>query len=123
MTPDEQEIAILKSFGYHLCHRCNCGWWFPADDPNCEGSLDKVKRSVPRYLSDLNAMREAVEDIRGNESMEDAYTCYLASAIKGERVYDCDELSHADYFAISQATAAQRAEAFLRAKGLWKEAQ
>lgn len=72
---------------------------------------------LPDYLNDLNAMHEAeshlgcVLDTDGDGELESDYERQLAQVMKprGWRIY--------------YATAAQRAEAFLRTIGKWEEAR
>ena len=78
-----------------------CGWKTGYRDP-------EAWHPLPDYLNDLNAMHES-EKVLTNEQLE---------------VY-CNILhkpNHGVYWAI-HATAAQRAEAFLRTIGKWEEAK
>ena len=78
-----------------------CGWKIGYRDP-------EAWHPLPDFLHDLNAMHEA-EKVLTNEQLE---------------VY-CNILhkpNHGVYWAI-HATAAQRAEAFLRTIGKWEEAK
>ena len=113
MTPEAQRIAIAEA----------CGWTATVDDDQfwratrADGSMTSDlwcsmssvwNVGIPDYLNDLNAMHEA-EKVLTNEQLE---------------VY-CNILhkpNHGVYWAI-HATAAQRAEAFLRTIGKWKEAK
>jgi len=61
---------------------------------------------LPDYLSDLNAMHEAEKILNTNQAAD---YCELLRPI----ICGCWRLVH--------ATAAQRAEAFLRTLGLWEE--
>lgn len=94
MNPEQQRIAIAEA----------CGW-----EPIPEGHFhpdNPIGQTMPDYLNDLNAMHEA-EKVLTNEQLE---------------VY-CNILhkpNHGVYWAI-HATASQRAEAFLRTIGKWKE--
>ena len=95
MTPEQQRIAIAEA----------CGWK-PA--PRGRWKLDKrVERFIPDYLNDLNAMHEAEKMFRA------AIYCRYISEL-------CD-LAIKDNNCMYMATAAQRAEAFLRATGKWVE--
>lgn len=70
-----------------------------------------VDRKVPDYLNDLNAMNEAEkvlsDDIFEFVSQLDHYEGILKEICKNQRIFS--------------ATAAQRAEAFLKTIGKWKE--
>ncbi len=126
MTPKEQYIAIAEA----------CGWinqGVAKKVPGLEGRWrhPQIRNHfvttdlLPDYLNDLNAMHEAWNEcIRGRASLEDAFTHYLAVACG----FDEDQgsitdpnLSVADIAVVSNATAAQRAEAFLRATGRWED--
>lgn len=94
MTPEQQRIAIAEA----------CGW-MPA--PRGRWKLDKrVERFRPDYLNDLNAMHEAEKTLSGESGYHESggYGLYLVA------------LEHD-----VSATAAQRAEAFLRTTGKWVE--
>jgi hypothetical protein len=72
---------------------------------------------LPDYLSDLNAMHDAEDTLFG--SVYDRYYNEIAKLIDP---YDSDTARFAD-FAVINATAAQRAEAFLRTIGKWEESE
>ena len=107
MSPDKQRIAIAEA----------CGWtWEPFGDGSyCWNSPGPSKRifysQPPDYLNDLNAMHEAEKMLGSFEMpMEDGtlpaeYWDYLCE------VSTC----------YVNATAAQRAEAFLKTIGKWEE--
>jgi len=80
---------------------------------------------VPDYLNDLNAMHEAWNKcIRNKDDLEDAFTHYLLVSVKrvGARSYPhSPDYSTADIAIISNANAAQRAEALLRTLNLWND--
>ena len=96
MTPDKQRIAIAETCGIVSEDK-----W---------GSLYKTPRGIlrdcPDYLNDLNAMHEAEKVLDYNQMNR----------------YQNIELSRFVYTGttwICSATAAQRAEAFLRTIGKW----
>jgi hypothetical protein len=105
MTPEQQRIAIAEACGWTEIEPCTCCYgvsWGYQPTPGAH------KKHVPDYINDLNAMHEA-EKVLTNEQLE---------------VY-CNILhkpNHGVYWAI-HATAAQRAEAFLRTIGKWEEAK
>lgn len=122
MTAANQQIAIASS----------CGWrWMPADErhglphyPHWMSPLGYVQPDhearesamihPPDYLTDLNAMHEA-EKILDPLGKDGAYEYWLRTICHvPER-----ESAKGRYF--YRASAAQRAEAFLRALNLWKE--
>ena len=94
MTNEEINIAIAEACGWTTKHK---GLW-----------VERLQTyaALPNYLNDLNAMHDA-EKVLTNEQLE---------------VY-CNILhkpNHGVYWAI-HATASQRAEAFVRTIGKWKE--
>ena len=105
MTPDKQRIAIAEACGIVSEDK-----W---------GSLYKTPRGIlrdcPDYLNDLNAMHEA------EKVLPDGHTYWEFIRILDDIV---KHGPHIDYVADrASATAAQRAEAFLRTIGKWKDAK
>jgi hypothetical protein len=103
MNPNEQRIAIAKACGKgraiaaaELSHR----------------SLDEY--DIPDYLNDLNAMHDAEEVL--TEAQSKKYLHFLAQPASHPQ-----EIYYNEAFSLVTATAAQRAEAFLRTLNLWKE--
>jgi hypothetical protein len=99
MTPQEINRRIFEECGWKPMEGINKGW------TNDKG----IYRSFPHnYHGDLNAMHDAVNYGIANGLFESSvYRTYLA------------ELEH-DYW---NATAAQRAEVFLRALGKWEDGE
>ena len=96
MNKEQINIAIAEA----------CGWK-PA--PRERWELDgRVERFRPDYCNDLNAMHEA-EKILSDESHAD-YACELVKTIR----------RNGEWFESVSATAAQRAEAFLRTINKWE---
>jgi hypothetical protein len=108
MTHDEQRIAIAKACGW-TAKRDSNGWWRAVHKLTGNAMAARLsERSVwsvgiPDYLNDLNAMHEAekVLDFNQLRDMEESVS-FRFSVLP------------------FHATAAQRAEAFLRTLGLWK---
>jgi hypothetical protein len=101
MTPEQQRVAIAEA----------CGWK--------TGYRDAVSSvtALPDYLNDLNAMHEA-EKVLGILE-RGTYQNILGLACGGIREDDGGHfVSHRESI---HATASQRAEAFLRTIGKWKE--
>jgi len=98
MKPKEQRIAIAKSVGIHL------------HDGDHAPSNYTFVTDLPDYLNDLNAMHEA-ETVMTDQQR----TGYL------DKLYEvCNSHSMLnDDWNLTCATAAQRAEAFLRTIGKW----
>ena len=95
MNKEAQRIAIAEA----------CG----------EDNDSIVRELIPDYLADLNAMHEAVMTLNADQmvSMDHHLDVVVGNGKQG--------LNY-EYFLWS-ATAAQRAEAFLRTIGKWKEAK
>jgi hypothetical protein len=102
MTNEQINIAIAEFCGWKQCQHCAehglKTWRYPTDD----GCTD----ALPNYTSDLNAMHEAEVVI-----IKSGYTAI--------RTYE--DLLQKQIANIIFATAAQRAEAFLRTLNLWIE--
>jgi hypothetical protein len=116
MTPEAQRIAIAEACGW--CD-INPNQWsgyhkeyaplrFPSDER--EGWFFGY---IPDYLSNLNAMHEA-ENVLTDEQMDEFHVHLL-----GEEWDENDPYMMLRF--ASRATAAQRAEAFLRTIGKWVE--
>lgn len=109
MTPEQQRIAIAEACGWRIKRRDITGFnvWEP--DAKLPAQLcNNLENKIPNYLNDLNAMHEAERVLTSDLRID-----YLeeVSAFTGS------------YGASLYATAAQRAEAFLRTLNLWKEKQ
>lgn len=117
MTPEAQRIAIAETLGWKgPFHPENIagmeGWWSQHRGTwwiNPEGER-VMASSVPDFLNDLNAMNRAEKAaFDGSEELWERYLDIELPPIceNGETPTEC-------------ATAAQRAEAFLRTLNLWK---
>lgn len=110
MSPEAQRIAIAEA----------CGWtgdryhtlWTRPDKKGRYYLTDEL----PDYLNDLNAMHGAVQRLTGKQ-----YRRFIFNLC--ERVIGnwCGEEAVSDSRTVIEATAAQRAEAFLRALNLWDD--
>ena len=124
MTPEQQRIAIAEA----------CGWTATVDDDQfwratrADGSMTSDlwcsmssvwNVGIPDYLNDLNAMHEAVSIFDYDQA--DEFEDHLCDICK--RLNDEKENPAPWRFAVVNATASQRAEAFLRTIGKWKEAK
>ena len=113
MSQEEQRIAIAEACGWKNADhpdvmKLKHGWTMPEKwcmDPN--GVL-RFNHDRPNYLKDLNAMHEAEKVL--NEKQEDIMNSTLWNIMDGRKY-------------LWHATASQRAEAFLRTIGKWKEAK
>jgi hypothetical protein len=114
MKPEEQRIAIAGACGYPNPRMGVFGKCYAGELPNLE--------VVPDYLNDLNAIHEAVNSTISNPELEYKYGETLARITIGpERDEEGFAPNGWGYFAVARATAAQRAEAFLRTLNLWTE--
>ena len=107
MKPELQRVAIAEACGYK-----------DVATGMTEGSVrvttgfkhHTFDEEIPDYLNDLNAMHEAEKVLTGYEQTV-TYSDNLMKIV-GYHTFDS-----------AHATAAQRAEAFLRTVGKWKEAR
>lgn len=118
MNKEKQRIAIAEA----------CGWTMTQGDMAAHGAwLQMTGESLPNinyapdYLNDLNAMAEA-EKVK-EMAFDSDYAYWLARIAVRDRGLTEDRLNVGDGFQIAlTATAAQKAEAFLKALNLWKNA-
>ena len=108
MTPEKQRVAIAKA-----CGLTNVA---PMIVKNVKHEGDDITVGiwsddgwVPQYLNDLNAMHEAEKTLTDKAHEEFRLNLY--------------DLIRDDSRLIVSSTASQRAEAFLRTIGKWKEAK
>ena len=127
MSEEEQRIAIAESVGYRIegitggviVYKPNESQGFGY----CVEGRDhpEIVKMLPDYLNDLNAMHEAVAYAKTqyNDPESDGLLFCEATYIMtlnvllGRNHWDCE-------FCIVEATAAQRAEAFLKTIDKWK---
>lgn len=83
-------------------------------EPICNPAYMWEHGDVPDYLNDLNAMHEAEKTLTKEQQRS------FALILQGRQMGGMDYLAQ-DFRAI-HATAAQRAEAFLRTIGKWEDA-
>ena len=102
MTPEQQRIAIAES----------CGW---TDTQIIDGKYGQT--DVPDYLNDLNAMHEAEKVLTVAQRI--TYANQIGVILSGGSV----GRAIPNWWFIHEATAAHRAEAFLRTIGKWEEAK
>lgn len=111
MTLTEQRAAIAKDQGWIFLgspgfHDDNWKSWL---------SPDRTRTNdLPDYLNSRDAIIEAVRGLGDKQKSAFAFT--LWKMVEGEGTDTLD-----DYFSLITATAAQLSEAYLRARGLWKE--
>lgn len=111
MTPKAQLTAIAAACGWSAkpSKKADLPWGASATKPDWH-----YVHQLPAYLSDLNAMHEAEEHAiigpiaRGGKSLLTAYIKQLVTIAEDEP-------------SAMVATAAQRAEAFLKTLNLWDD--
>jgi hypothetical protein len=124
MTPEQQRIAIATACGWRIVQTTKYAWVVicPSKIERAWSSHDGVMNDkpasyyLPDYLNDLNAMHEAEKVLTPKhqpdkgESQWGEYLGWLGfcGENKIREVYEC-----------VTATAAQRAQAFLRTLNLW----
>lgn len=74
---------------------------------------------IPEYTKSLDAMHEVVMTL--SEDQEDAFTHELLKMVAYHQPYRDGEQCFADYFKVANATARQRAEAYLKTVEKWEE--
>lgn len=113
MKPEAQQIAIAKACGFIEPHIWD--GQLVAGNPK-----ERETTFVPDYLSDLNAMHEAEKVIP--EELIHVYAENLGEVVNKLRPLTTTGKTNWWWmFKYTRATAAQRAEAFLRTIGKWKE--
>lgn len=117
MKPEAQRIAIAEA----------CGWrakdgvhWYP---PGLHPAQNVIGYHLPDYLDDLNAMHEAEKMLKW-EDRKRYHTALADVAGFSYSEADTEEETQLDWNCrICHATAAQRAEAFLRTLNLWDDSK
>ena len=110
MNPEQQRIAIAEACGWR---RGESTWWVKPINDSRPFKACSVNQ-LPDFLNDLNAMHDAEKVL--TEDQQEQYlnnlyeVCNLHSMIN-------------DAWNLNCATAAQRAEAFLRTIGKWEESK
>jgi hypothetical protein len=115
MTPEAQRIAIAEACGCKRLADGRRGWRLP------DGSICSNKAFLlfcPDYLNDLNAMHEAEKVLDTITSKTYLYVLGNVCGHDYNKYISCLQDS-ATAFCVIHATAAQRAEAFLKTLSLW----
>lgn len=134
MTPEEQQITIAQAYGWKLRWQNRGGaplldqkpkghcWevWIDPSGWGLDNNFDPIY--PPDYLNDLNAMHEVEKVLNADQCAE--YVRYLALDHPTFCILPSEESDEVEvryqYFSLINATAAQRAEAFLKTLNLWK---
>lgn len=112
MTLDKQRIAIAEFCGWTKIHQ---GYIYGHLTISGYGPYGKLT-SVPNYPSSLDAMHEAEKMLHSNFKLNCDYAAKLTTIVYKTKHSGCRI-----EFALLNATAPQRAEAFLRTIGKWEE--
>lgn len=125
MKPEAQRIAIAEAYGWTAVQSGPSKWGgteIIGVSPSNKGKRDidqlpLAYHEVPNYPFDLNAMQEAEKILTDEQrgQMMDA----LCEIVRRDHNPEAGPMTA--IIAAFFATAAQRAEAFLRTLGLWKE--
>ena len=116
MSPEAQRIAIAGACGWREINRNS----FPGGGWSARTPGDMGWGMVSDYLSDLNAMHEAESSM--DMPFNSEYSHFLANVCVRCRGISEDNLEVGDGYEIAlTATAAQRAEAFLKTIGKWDD--
>jgi len=115
MTPEQINIAIAESLGWTIFHRNDKGeiksWKSP------DGSIWQEPWTPLRFAEDLNAMHAAWCTLTRNQHY--IFRSYLQTIVLNAE--ESGVLPTGPAHSVSNATALQRAEAYLRTIGKWKD--
>ena len=122
MTPEQINIAIAEACGYkpHIPGALGVKRWIAYDHESGDlGDGVVYLAELPDYHSSLDAMHEVEKVLDANQRV--TFGCHLARL--GE-TYECTPGNERLFvnWGATHATAAQRAEAFLRTLGKWDAA-
>lgn len=125
MKPEAQRIAIAEACGWkikfevgfnkpHVVKPDGEEIFYPNSYNESYSNVWQALyfKQIPDYITDLNAIHEAEKVL--TEDQQDAYLDALYEVCNPDSMYRDD-------WRMCNATAAQRAEAFLRTVGKWKE--
>lgn len=115
MSDQEINIAIAEARGWRLIFKTKIRQY-----GRPPWKIDGCRKRIPDYCNDLDAMHEAVIKTFQDASMQLDYSRMLIFVIKKSSPICKRFFSDFD---LANATARQRAEAFLRTIGKWKEAE
>jgi hypothetical protein len=114
MNKKKQNIAIAKACGYTLSGG-RIEWWTDKD-----GAHDEP----PDYLNDLNAMNEAEKTLTDKQyDLSDSLAAYEDTSFSGWLFRIMVRRAENPDYRLYSASAAKRAEAFLRTLNLWEDSK
>lgn len=111
MDKEKQRIKIAEVCGYTDI-MLPMGFHQQKSDEKSKECGGRWRFEIPDYLNDLNMMHEAVKSIP--QAMRPSYFACLCRVVSSR-------IALYGYSAATEATAEQRAEAFLRILDLWEE--
>lgn len=122
MSPEAQRIAIAEACGWIINHEPPYAGmaWEPNTPTHGRTVHTTFFRSLPNYTEDLNAMHEAEKVL--TEEKRELFARYLYKMPAFDVLKDTyEDIQFDAVFKLVHATAAQRAEAFLKTVGKWEE--
>jgi hypothetical protein len=135
MTPEKQRIAIAEACGWTDVRRPIDDSYHTIGTETLEWLMgrvagvklgERVHKPLPDYLNDLNAMHEAEKTLTDRQwfheikDSQEGEICYWTCLW---HITACDSKTNGSGRLRHSATAAQRAEAFLRTIGKWGDSQ
>ena len=114
MKPEQQRIAIAEACGHINPRRTESGLFIASAHKN-DGGKEWGTYGIPDYINDLNAMHEAERFLDYDQCEQYASDLWDIIMCAEESM----ENPPPSNFACIHATAAQRAEAFLKTLNLW----
>lgn len=121
MTDQEINIAIAEACGWSSINVAHP----PSGIPPSHGWPQH--RLIPDYCHDLNAMHEAEDELDGlSVNTKSMYYDYLLLGVSEFWEHKDSGFKREPFnrdWAVLRSTSRQRAEAFLRCMGLWREAK
>jgi hypothetical protein len=131
MNIDKQQIAIAEYCGWKEIGKSGV---YQNTDKGINGCMPygevhkkRIKMKlpgansflVPDYLNDLNAIHEALQYLKDNYTSQDFQKARFINHL--ENIVSSEVPNSGWSFALTTATAAQKAEAFLKTIGKWEE--
>jgi hypothetical protein len=126
MKPEQQRIAIAEACGWRIESDGTSTFIYRPNEKVGNGYRlnnirdPKIIKLLPDYLNDLNAMHEAVISINCMIGKRAKHREELCRVVNGRNFKG--DLNTEHEWRMEHATAAQRAEAFLRTINKWEDA-
>lgn len=125
MTAQQQNMAIFGSQGWVYVPPVSTANPFVVGKENLprwrKGRKYAYLDEIPHYTEDLNAMHEAVSRLKGWHQHKYAENLMDVCQEHPIGTVPCWDTDRKSLFVLMQATAAQRAEAYLKTLNLWTE--